>query len=515
MNFADMFGLWGGIAGVAVLISIAIAAIGLMVAYVLQDEKLKAWVKNELLQAFYSVCILAVLISIVVFAEGIATSVSSLDPQSQFVCKDANPGGLDAGNDCTSSAQCISNWCDAGKCYEHPPCHIALAQNYLNVMFDNAYYMERELLLVGTWVTFWSNFSVGFGALFETWGTVSIAPAAGLSGPAESIATAFEMILKGMIGLRVQEVLLSYIYQLLFPILLVAGVVFRMFFFTRKLGGLLMAIAISLYFIFPITYVIGGFVFFNFSGGTLDVTHFTQDSLKFPIGGLEGKSDEEISKMLQGYLFSIPGIENDKTQQSAFLVQLKSVEGCGELVTAMENKSEYAYVSDTEVKITAGAAGDKTADISVNTNNNVTSLIWTANSYEIGNATWNSNTNAYDIYVKRMFTGQFDICKDVSQDLYGQEVSEGGTLGKFGAWMKERWRFGYWRLITDALKTPKGVTSLDWLLGDNGYLHNTGKLFVFTVIIPIIAFMVTMASINIMSPLFGGDVEIAVISRLV
>lgn len=516
MNYEPLFNLWGGAMGIAVLIAIAVSAIGLMVAYVLQDERLKAWVKNELLQAFYSVCILALLVSIIFIADNVAKNAAMLDPQASVVCNDAtNSGGLKNGNDCTSGAQCENNWCDGGRCVDKPPCHIALAENYLNVMFDNAYYMERELLLVGTWLTFWSNFSIGFNTLFETWGTVSIAPAAGLAGPAESVATAFEVTMKGMIGLRVQEIILSYIYQLLFPILLVVGVVLRTFFFTRRLGGLLMAIAISLYFIFPISYVMGGFVFFNFSGGTLDVTHFDQNSLQFPIGGLEGKSDEEITKMLNGYIFSIGGsndIGKDPVQQNTLYVQLKSIGGCGDLVKAMEkNLSAVTYTTSGTTTAYVTAKDGTGATISVNGDKCELSC---ATTNPIGNVT--PNGAAQDIYVSRMFTGQLNVCQNITQELYGQEVSQNGTLGKFGAWIKERWRYGYWRLLSDAMfKSEKGVVSLDWLMGDNGYLHNTGKLFVFTVIVPIFAFMITLASINIMSPLFGGDVEIAVISRLI
>jgi hypothetical protein len=66
--------------------------------------------------------------------------------------------------------------------------------------------------------------------------------------------------MKIMMLTKFQEVLLRYIAIALFPALFVIGAILRTFTFTRRLGGLLLAMAIGLYFIFPAFYAFGALV---------------------------------------------------------------------------------------------------------------------------------------------------------------------------------------------------------------------------------------------------------------
>jgi hypothetical protein len=85
---------------------------------------------------------------------------------------------------------------------------------------------------------------------------MQIRPFAGLGIPVESLKSALDILVKVMMLLKLQQILLNYIELALFPILFVMGIVLRTFFFTRKLGGLLIALAIGLYIVYPMVYVI-------------------------------------------------------------------------------------------------------------------------------------------------------------------------------------------------------------------------------------------------------------------
>lgn len=53
-----------------------------------------------------------------------------------------------------------------------------------------------------------------------------------------------------------QGFMLALVSNALFPVLLVLGIILRTFFFTRKLGGLLLAIALCIYTIYPMMYIL-------------------------------------------------------------------------------------------------------------------------------------------------------------------------------------------------------------------------------------------------------------------
>lgn len=59
-----------------------------------------------------------------------------------------------------------------------------------------------------------------------------------------------------IIGIEVQAVLLKVVSMIAIPILLPIGIVLRTFYFTRKLGGTIIAIAIGLFTVFPLSYLL-------------------------------------------------------------------------------------------------------------------------------------------------------------------------------------------------------------------------------------------------------------------
>jgi hypothetical protein len=102
-----------------------------------------------------------------------------------------------------------------------------------------------------------------------------------------------------------QAMLLSFIYYVALPILLPLGIVLRTFFFTRKLGGAIIAIAIGGFLILPMTYVLSA---------TLMDTYFT-NSLSSPISNTVSSISTFLSSVqnLQGSAFSLSTTKSVKT----------------------------------------------------------------------------------------------------------------------------------------------------------------------------------------------------------
>ncbi len=59
-----------------------------------------------------------------------------------------------------------------------------------------------------------------------------------------------------IMGIEVQAVLLNVVSMVAVPVLLPIGIVLRTFYFTRKLGGTIIAIAIGLFTVFPMSYLL-------------------------------------------------------------------------------------------------------------------------------------------------------------------------------------------------------------------------------------------------------------------
>ena len=55
----------------------------------------------------------------------------------------------------------------------------------------------------------------------------------------------------------------------------------------------------------------------------------------------------------------------------------------------------------------------------------------------------------------------------------------------------------------------------NWVVGENGVLENTAKLLIYSTFVPFIALMATISFVKGLSPLLGGDVEIAGITHLI
>lgn len=201
---------WQPIALAAVTLSLLLVGAVYAVGAIFNSERLRGWAKTEFLQVIASGIIVA---SLLVFATGMET-------MSQTI----------AGQD-----------------------HITYAQNYLNDLNG-----KLEALYVGT---------VALNSVLETLGKLKLDisiivagasgyPFAGFEAIAHNLELAMTAIFVSIISNAVQANLLTFIKSTMMFYFLPAGVILRTFNPTRSIGAFLMALAIGLYFVFPLTYVL-------------------------------------------------------------------------------------------------------------------------------------------------------------------------------------------------------------------------------------------------------------------
>ena len=71
-----------------------------------------------------------------------------------------------------------------------------------------------------------------------------------------------------IMSIYTQSALLEVIAVVAVPLLLPVGIVLRTFYFTRRLGGAIIAIAVGLFTVFPLTYLLDAQITANYSNGT-------------------------------------------------------------------------------------------------------------------------------------------------------------------------------------------------------------------------------------------------------
>ncbi len=396
LDYTTLLTTWGFLIGIALMLSVLIAVLAYVVSSFFGDDKLKAWAKTEVFQAAFSAVMVVLIVSFIATVNVISTGVAQLDPAASIVCSQPNV-----------------------------PCHIAVAKNYLNTIFDSASYEAKELLFLNNWFLVLSQMSVSYQQLFPPFANISSPLLAGLSVPAETISTAFDMLVKSMIALKFQEFLIDFTEQLFFPIFVVMGLIARCFSFTRKFGGLMIALGLSLYFIFPGTYILASAMFFKTQGPVCDavtgrctwqVNRFTQSNL--PII-LPADSADPVN-------YNVNGV--DASGNPAI------VDENGQPVQGLDLCAQYDY--------------------------------------DANKATFTQKLGALGENVIGLLTGK-------------------------------------------QLTVIKNSLNSNWLMGDNGVLDMVSRVILFTAIIPFIALVTTIAGAKMMSPLLGGDVDIAGLTQLI
>ena len=242
----------------AVLISVFVLAVIYMLVHVLHWDQFKGLVKDELGQAFITFLLVVVLITGLPDAEhrtaGVVCGISGMPdfcptpaPASMLFCKTADfSTGAPACPLSGSLATCGGPGSQPLNCWALNLNSQGQAQ--LGKALSDTLLFNKALGYVSSVGGFCNMLGVGFSvAGCSTYGV--------LRGP---VGQMFNAIGIGMMDLQAEQILLNlntigFTLGLLLPL----GVLLRALHWTRKAGGTLIALSLSLYFIFPASLLLG------------------------------------------------------------------------------------------------------------------------------------------------------------------------------------------------------------------------------------------------------------------
>lgn len=253
MDFASAFGNYIGIASILLFIGIIFTGIIYMIGNFLMNEKVKGWAKTEAVEIFYSGVILSIIVGIVSTGTEVAGSFAiQVDPNGAIVCSSNLPQ--------FNTFMFHNERVDSG--YAELRCHMRLAKNFLASLFYETAGFTKAVGITHSWYTYLASISIDVTPLVLFGGaSLSYAPLGFLNAKNNALSFLFENSVKVLTILRFQEVFINFVATSLFPVLLSAGIILRTFMLTRKLGGLFIAIALSIYFVYPMFYVFGDVVY--------------------------------------------------------------------------------------------------------------------------------------------------------------------------------------------------------------------------------------------------------------
>ncbi|MEM4348519.1 MAG: hypothetical protein QXN37_03035 [Candidatus Anstonellaceae archaeon] len=243
---------WESLVGIAVATVIFLLSIGYFAAAATGDEKLRVWVKKEVWQAAFSLIIL-------IFALALVSVVDEWLMNLSYISDDTTGSWNTYVNTvcCPSGANC--------QIKSRRACHIELANDYLQTLYETAR-MTAFTSLKNYWnYAFLGNIAFSSTSILdERQGNLNISPFAGLSLVADIFSSIFDLSIKLMMLARVQQIVFDYLWYAFFPVMMSIGLVLRIPYFTRKLGGLLISLALSSYIVLPMFYVIANAILFGF-----------------------------------------------------------------------------------------------------------------------------------------------------------------------------------------------------------------------------------------------------------
>lgn len=222
------FSDWRALSIIAIVISISLVALAYMASKVIGSQELSAWAAIEMVQVVGSALIVLALIGTIQFIDLVS---------AQIVNSGAYPVFCPPGELCTRT----------------------VANAYLDDLLSITNRTSSDVL----------ERSVKYAALTRTglqgnmqillWAGYNKVPGAGQSLLVDKMGFLFDMLSKIAASLHGQKAFLNIVAFNIGPAFILLGVVLRTFFFTRKLGGLLLAVAVALMVVLPLLYAFSWF----------------------------------------------------------------------------------------------------------------------------------------------------------------------------------------------------------------------------------------------------------------
>lgn len=309
-----------GVAGMAFGIAISLASLVYLAGSALMNEKIKLWAKMELYEIFFSAVIIVLIFMLVPVATDITNAALNIGAggasvTSTYIKIPTASGYSEEYVDLCSDRTLFG--------YENlSACHLRLAIYYFRTLYEEGRVFGYNILRTYSWTSFLSETSVTIQVISEKMGMVMWAPWKGLFVMRnQALEFCFNWIVPLMTLNKFQEIFLKFFAIAAFPILVVLGGLLRTFTFTRRLGGLLLGLAIACYFIYPAIYALGGLLIIEIKNEARDEWLANNDANPYGsndppiINTLFIKQGDEIKIGGVGILGSYGDIEKEMMKQ--------------------------------------------------------------------------------------------------------------------------------------------------------------------------------------------------------
>ena len=227
---------WQVLAVAAIIISVVIVAIAYAISIGMEMPELKAWAGTEIKQIIATALLILAIFIVIEFLDVIVIAMVN----------SVNPGGMECifGENCLQkvSLAYVNDYVDAAE---------TGVQNVIANNIKASAWVARGIGIYGTSIKVGQ---IGINTPFAAYYMLDV----------DRYNMVFEYYMGILSSLYSQKFFLSQFCFKIGPVLLAIGIVARSFFFTRKLGGLLIAIAAGMMFFFPGMYL--------FDWMTLDMT---------------------------------------------------------------------------------------------------------------------------------------------------------------------------------------------------------------------------------------------------
>lgn len=291
----DYYSLIIIISGLLIMIHFGFVALSYMISKLLSNPSLEGFSKHELQQAFYSLII-------------IGSVFSGILVVNNLFCVSLEQSGF------TDSCFIPTQFSFEGL---NGVIHLNVARSKLGLLYNDVRVLSKGTLRAYDWMDYISNLESHVG--LTKW--ISIPFLAHSKVHAIIYSESFDILSGLLVFLKIQELFLIINSVYFFPPFLYFGLVLRILPFTRKLGGLLIAICLSLFFVLPYLYIAGWVVIESAPGfGTkyiVDTSQFVLPFVSFNVMGNDDVIDSvDYSEVLENQLFNERDERKEDTRDS-------------------------------------------------------------------------------------------------------------------------------------------------------------------------------------------------------
>lgn len=273
---------WRSVSYIAIFLVMFASALAFMLGRGMNVLSVETWAKNEFYQAIASVILLTVLVWALEFTEFAANDLAkSLTdfPNVQesggkpVKCEAGLAYVLDGGDwvaapsgvFCSSALKwrynpATARWAEStvGGAECEKPCYFFVARAWLGSTFEKMVAFLKGITFLYANIAFinYSGAGVGVDLPINLELQIGFNPFSVNGLLLNALEVIASLITKAMLAVKFQELLLLYVQNGIYPLFVAVGFILRCFWFTRKLGGLMLAMGIGMYFTLPLMYTL-------------------------------------------------------------------------------------------------------------------------------------------------------------------------------------------------------------------------------------------------------------------